>query len=111
MRRSILLRTAVLQTLLVVVLSAALALALGRHFFTHWGWLVGPAAWMACALVTARVLALPRARTLVGAVLAGLPSLLAVAVGLHWLGDLVAIALFALWCGYAMPRPRAVWST
>jgi hypothetical protein len=61
------------------------------------------------------VLGLPRRRTLAGAVLAGLPSIAAVAAGLHWLGDLVAIALFALWCAWTAPtpgpRPRrgAVW--
>ena len=43
MSRSILLRSAILQTLLVGALSVALAIALGSRFFTHWGWLVGPA--------------------------------------------------------------------
>jgi len=110
MNRSILLRSAILQTVLVGALSAVLAAALGSSFFHHWGWLVGPAAWIACALATARVLALPRRRTLVGAVLAGLPSIAAVALGLHWLGDLVAIALFALWCGWTEPVRGAAWS-
>jgi hypothetical protein len=115
MNRSVLLRSAILQAVLVGVLSALLALALGSRFFTHWGWIVGPAAWIACSLATARVLGLPRRRTLAGAVLAGLPSIAAVAAGLHWLGDLVAIALFALWCAWTAqtpgPRPRrgAVW--
>jgi hypothetical protein len=36
--------------------------------------------------------------TLVGAALAGLPSVLAVVVGVHWLGAVLAIGLFALWC-------------
>ncbi len=110
MNRSVLLRAALLQTLLVGALSALLALALGAAFFTHWGWIVGPAAWIACSLATARVLALPPRRTLVGAVLAGLPSIAAVAVGLHWLGDLVAIALFALWCGWSEPETNTAWS-
>lgn len=111
MSRSLLLRSALLQTLLVGALSALLALALGSRFFTHWGWIVGPIAWLACSLVTARLLTLPWRRTLVGAVLAGLPSIAAVAAGLHWLGDLVAIALFALWCGWLRARPSAAWST
>jgi hypothetical protein len=38
------------------------------------------------------------------AILAGLPSLLAVIFGLHWLGALLAIVLFALWCGRLEPR-------
>jgi hypothetical protein len=109
--RALLVRSAALQTVLVGVLSAILAIALGAHFFTHWGWLVGPAAWLACAWATARVLSLPSRRALVGAVLAGLPSIAAVAAGLHWLGDVVAIALFALWCAW-MPRSATqAWST
>lgn len=32
------------------------------------------------------------------AILAGLPSLLAIVVGLHSAGALLAVALFALWC-------------
>jgi hypothetical protein len=107
--RSLLIRSAILQTLRVGALSAVLALVLGNHFFTHWGWLVGPVAWLACSLATARVLSLAPPRTLVGAVLAGLPSIAAVAVGLHWLGDVVAIVLFALWCAWSDPRARAAW--
>ena len=40
---------------------------------------------------------------LVGAVLAGLPSVVAVLLGVHWLGAAVAIGLFALWCA-RLPR-------
>jgi hypothetical protein len=109
--RRVLVRTAVLQTLLVGALSTLLAVALGSHFFTHWGWLVGPAAWLACAAATARILSLPLARTLAGAVAAGLPSIAAVAAGLHWLGDVVAIALFAVWCAWTAPRHGTAWST
>ena len=39
---------------------------------------------MLCAAFTARVLGLPLVPTLTGAVLAGLPSLLAVLLDLHW---------------------------
>jgi hypothetical protein len=102
--REIFVRSALSQALLVAVLSALLALALGGHFFADWGWLVGPAAWMACSLLTARLLALPLARTLLGAILAGLPSIPAIVLGAHWLGDAVAIALFALWCARTAPR-------
>ncbi len=49
------------------------------------------------------MLSLPLAPTLLGAVLAGLPSLLAVVAGLHWAGALLAAALFALWCA-RLPR-------
>jgi hypothetical protein len=92
-------RAALLQLVAVAALSLALGLALPHSFFEDWGWIAGPASWMLCAAFTARVLALPLGPTLLGAVLAGLPSLLAVLVGLHWAGALLAIALFALWCG------------
>jgi hypothetical protein len=96
--RSVLWRAALVQAVAVAVLSVALALVLPHSFFEDWGWLAGPAAWAACALVTARVVGLPIAGTLIGAGLAGLPSLVAVVLGVHWLGAVLAIALFALWC-------------
>ncbi len=92
-------RAALLQLLAVAVLSVALALALPHSFFVDWGWIAGPASWMLCATFTARMLSLPLAPTLTGAVLAGLPSLVAVLLNLHWAGAILAIALFALWCG------------
>ncbi|HXR61660.1 MAG TPA: hypothetical protein VN732_10055, partial [Solirubrobacterales bacterium] len=61
-------------------------------------WIAGPAAWLLCAAFTARALRLPLGPALLGAVLAGLPSLLAVAIGVHWAGAVLAVALFALWC-------------
>lgn len=101
-------RSALLQLIAVAVLSIALALALPHSFFVDWGWIAGPAAWMLCAAFTARVLQLPLVPTLTGAVLAGLPSLLAVLLDLHWAGAAVAVVLFALWCGrLAAPEPSA----
>jgi hypothetical protein len=96
--RSVLWRAALVQALAVAVLSIALALALPHSFFEDWGWLAGPGAWVVCAMVTARVVGLPIPGTLVGAALAGLPSVLAVVLGVHWLGAVLAIALFAMWC-------------
>ena len=98
MDRSVLWRAAAVQALSVAVLSVALALALPHSFFEDWGWLAGPGAWLLCALVTATVVRLPAGRVLIGAALAGLPSLLAVVAGVHWLGAVVAVVLFALWC-------------
>jgi hypothetical protein len=98
MDRSVLWRTALVQALAVAMLSIALAVALPHSFFDDWGWLVGPAAWIACALLTARVVRLPIVPTLVGAAAAGVPSIVAVVAGVHWLGAALAIAVFALWC-------------
>jgi hypothetical protein len=100
----ILWRVAAVQVAAVAVLSVLLALIFSHGFFESWGWLAGPLAWMACAWVTARVVGLPEAPVLIRAALAGIPSLLFVLVGLHWLGASVAIAIFAVWCA-RLPRP------
>jgi hypothetical protein len=98
MDRSVLWRAALVQALGVAVVSLALGLALPHSFFVDWGWLAGPGAWVACAVVTARVVGLPLAPTLIGAAVAGVPSLIAVIAGVHWLGAVVAVCVFAVWC-------------
>jgi hypothetical protein len=98
MRRDIFWRAAVVQVVAVAVLSTILALALPKSFFESWGWISGPLAWLACAALTARLVGLPTGPTLLGAVLAGLPAGVAVLLGVHWLGVLIAVVLFALWC-------------
>ncbi len=98
-------RAAAVQGLSVAVLSVALAVALPHSFFEDWGWIAGPVAWLLCALVTAAAARLPSGRVLVGAALAGLPSVLAVVIGVHWLGAAVAIVLFALWCARLAREP------
>jgi hypothetical protein len=86
------------QLVLVGVLFVILAVALPKSFFQDWGWLTGPLAWLLCAVATARIVRLPVVGTLVGSVLAGIPSLIFVVVGIHWLGMVVMLGLFALWC-------------
>jgi hypothetical protein len=98
LNRGTLWRAALVQLAAVAVLSLLLGLALPHGFFEDWGWIAGPASWLLCAALTARVLRLPLAPTLLGAALAGLPSVAAVVVGLHWAGAVLAVALFALWC-------------
>ena len=100
-------RSALLQLIAVAVLSIALALALPHNFFVDWGWFAGPVAWMLCAAFTGRALALPLVPTLTGAVLAGIPSVIAVVLNLHWAGAVVAVGLFAVWCA-RLPRQSAV---
>jgi len=105
MDTQILWRAALAQLVAVAVLSLVLSLLLPQSFFDSWGWLSGPLAWLACAAFTARFLYLPPAPTLLGAVVAGLPSLLFVILGAHWLGALVAVGLFAAWCARLEPEP------
>lgn len=106
MDSAILWRVAVVQVAAVAVLSLLLALVFSHGFFASWGWLVGPLSWMACAWLTARIVGLPEAPVLIRAALAGIPSLLFVLIGAHWLGAAVAVALFAALCA-RLPRPLA----
>ncbi len=89
----------------MVVISLILAALLPKSFFQSWGWLSGPLAWVLCAALTARVVGLDRNRTMLGAILAGLPAAVAVVLGIHWLGVALAVALFALWCSVADREP------
>jgi hypothetical protein len=109
MDRSVAWRAALLQALLLALTAIALAAALPRSFFEDWGWLAGPAAWGGCALVAGAVLRLPLGWVLVGAGLSGLPMLIGVAVGIHWIGSPLALAVFGAWSGrLADRRPVAV---
>jgi hypothetical protein len=102
-------RAAAVQVVAVAALSAVLAFAFSDGFLDNWGWIVGPAAWMACAALTAMTLRLPPGPTLLGALLAGIPSALAVLVGVHWLGVGIALLVFAAWCA-RLPREEAALS-
>lgn len=101
------LRAALVQAAGVLVLGLATGLTLSHAFFEDWGWVVGPLAWMIAAGVTVSVLHLPLWPGLLGAVVAGIPSGVATLVGLHWLGAVLAIVIFALWCGGLAERRAA----
>ncbi len=103
MRFEVFWRVVVVQAVAVAVLSLILAVLFSHGFFEDWGWLVGPAAWLLCSWFTARVVGLEVAPTLVGALGAGIVSAIAVLLGQHWLGALVAIGLLGAWCA----RPSA----
>jgi hypothetical protein len=106
MDRSVLWRAALLQALTLTALALVLATALDRQFFVSWGWLAGPAAWAACALFTGAMLRLPWLAVLIGAALAGIPSLITVFAGVHWLGAPFGVAIFAYWCARLAARVR-----
>ena len=106
MEGSVVWRAALLQALTLTAVALALGALLDREFFASWGWLAGPGAWAACALFTGTVLKLPLWPVLAGAALAGIPSLIGVLAGVHWLGAPFAVAAFAAWCGW-LARPRA----
>jgi hypothetical protein len=105
MDTSLLWRSALVQLVAVAVLSIVLAILLPHSFFDTWGWVTGPVAWMLCAALTARLLDLPLGPTLLGALLAGIPSVICVLIGAHTVGEVIAVVLFALWCG-RQPRQK-----
>src|SRR5690348_2742593 len=97
-------RAAMLQALLVAAAALLLGAALSREWFQSWGWLAGPGTWAVCAFLVAVLLGLRALPVLAGAAAAGIPSLVAVLLGVHWAGAPLAVALFALWCGRVAAR-------
>ncbi len=102
----ILWRATLCQAIVVSLLGATTGLTLPHDFFATWGWLVGPLAWLIATAVTVRVVRLPLVPTFAGAIVAGLISLVGVLTGQHWTGSVLAIVLFALWCGWQGRRPQ-----
>jgi hypothetical protein len=100
---SLAIRAAAIQGACIIFLAIVMALLFSDSFFEDWGWLVGPLAWIGCAVVTASRLNLPFPEAILGAIGAGIISLLAVVIGLHWIGAVVAVILFGLWCGRLQP--------
>jgi hypothetical protein len=99
MDRSVAWRAALVFAVALAIVAVALAVALPRSFFEDWGWLAGPGAWAACALVAGAAVRLPPLPVLAGAALSALPSLVAVVVDQHWAGAPLGIVLFGAWCG------------
>jgi hypothetical protein len=88
------------QAAAVAALFAILvALPLGDDFFDDWGFVVGPIAWFACSLVTARVLSLPLAFVLFSALAGGVAGTIVLVVANHWAGMVAGLLVFAASCG------------
>jgi hypothetical protein len=104
--RSIVWRAALLQAVLVAIVAVVLGASLPRSFFEDWGWLAGPGAWGACALIVGALLRQPPLWVLAGAALSGVLMLPGVLVGVHWLGAPLGLAAFGAWCGWLAARGR-----
>ena len=102
------LRAGIIQLVAVAVLALISRLLLPHAAFESFGWLIGPLAWMVAATITAIAVKLPLPQAWLGAVLAGIPSAIATVIGAHWLGAVIAIICFALWCGGLAGRRIAV---
>ena len=105
MNRTLFWRALAVQAVAVAVLSGILiALPLSHDFFEDYGFIVGPLAWAACSLVTARVLSIPLAFALFAAVAGGVAGGLVSLVTSHWAGVAVGLLVFAASCAGYDPR-------
>ena len=75
-----------------------LALPLPEDFFRDWGALTGPAAWLLCAALTARLLRLPPRKALLAAAGSGVLAALVGVLLNHTLGLVVGIVCFGALC-------------
>ena len=94
-------RAALIQAAAVAVLAGILiALPLDEDFFKDNGIVVGPLAWILCAVVTSLILRLPASLAVFAAAAGGIAGGLAdIAGAKHWMGVIIAIAVFAACCG------------
>jgi hypothetical protein len=89
-------KSLLVQAAFVGVLFAILiALPLGDDFFEDYGRITGPVAWLACSVLTARVLVIPVGYALFSAIAAGVCGAIVMLVATHWAGVVVALLVFA----------------
>jgi hypothetical protein len=89
----------VVQAVVVAIPFGALEAAVRRSFFEDWGWLVGPVVWLACSLVTARILRLPQGYVLFSALAGGVAGAVVFLATSHFPGMVAALLVFAASCG------------
>lgn len=94
-------RAALIQSAAIAVVAGILiALPLDGDFFEDNGIWAGPVAWVLCAVVTALILKLPASLAVFAAAAGGIAGFLVdIAGAKHWMGVLIAIAVFAACCG------------
>jgi hypothetical protein len=97
----------VVQAVVVAIPFAILGLALSEDFFEDWGWVVGPVIWLACSLVTGRILAIPIAYVLFSAVAGGVAGLIVMLATSHLAGMIAALLVFAASSGSYDPQLEA----
>jgi hypothetical protein len=94
----------IVQFIVVAIPFAILGLTLSHDFFEDWGWLVGPVVWLACSVVTGRILKLPLGYVLFSAVAGGVAGLLVMLATSHTPGLIAALLVFSASCGSYDPR-------
>ena len=92
-------RAAAAQAVAVTALFALLVLApLPDDFFRDFGAMVGPLAWIACSLVSARLLSLPAPFALLCALGSGLAAAAVAAAASHLAGLVLGVVVFGALC-------------
>ena len=85
----------------LVLFGVLVALPLPDDFFEDFGFVVGPLAWLACSVLTARVLQIPLGFALFAAVAGGVAGAIVLVVASHWAGMVAALLVFGASCaGY-----------
>jgi len=98
--KGLFLRSLAVQALVIGLVFAVLAaLPLGDDFFEDYGLIAGPIAWIACSLVTARVLSLPVGLALFAALAGGVAGGLVSLATSHTVGLVISLLVFAASCG------------
>ena len=88
-------RAAAVQLVVVAIPFAILGLTVSHNFFEDYGWAVGPVLWIACSLISGRLLGLPLQYTLFCAAAGGVVTVLVLLVIGHEVGIAAGIAVFA----------------
>lgn len=100
MDKGLFLRSLAAQALAVgAVFAVLVALPLGDDFFEDYGLITGAVAWIACSLVTARVLSLPAGVVLFAALAGGVAGGLVSLATSHTVGLVISLLVFAASCG------------
>jgi hypothetical protein len=95
------------QAIVIAIPFTILALTVDESFFKSWGWAVGPVIWLACAVVSARILAMPPGYVLFSAVAGGVAGGIVMVATSHTPGLVAALLVFAASCGSYDPEAEA----
>ena len=98
-KRLFLLSLAVQALAVGVAFALLVALPLGDDFFEDYGIVTGPIAWIACSLVTGRVLGIPAGLVLFAALAGGVAGGLVSLATSHTVGLVISLLVFAASCG------------
>ena len=100
-------KSLVVQAIVVAIPFAILGLTLDESFFEDWGWAAGPVVWLACSIVTARILSLPLGYVLFSAVAGGVAGAIVFLLATHLAGMAAGLLVFAASCGSYDPEAEA----